>query len=87
LAAVIALTSFKTVHPINLAGSFLAFGTLLWYKLSISKQASAGAGGRAFYVPEKWRVKVGRLLIMLLACMTICALRLLIQQHASKRDL
>lgn len=83
----IALTSFKSVHPINLAGSVLAFGTLLWYKLSISKQASAGAGGRAFYVPEKWRVKVGRLLKLLLACVTTCALRMFIQQHTGKCEM
>jgi hypothetical protein len=74
--AVVALTSFQTVHPINLAGSVLAFTTLLWYKLSVSKQAAAGATGKAFYLPEKWRALVGRLLKLALLCVTTFALRL-----------
>ncbi len=74
--AVVALTSFQTVHPINLAGSVLAFATLLWYKLSVSKQAAAGAAGRAFYLQDKWRALVGRLLKLALLCVTTLALRL-----------
>ena len=83
-SAVIALASFESVRPFNLAGSLLAFGTLLWYKLSLSRQASASASGLAFYLPERWRGRVARLLKLALCCVTTFALRLFIQAHMQR---
>ncbi|EFN52306.1 hypothetical protein CHLNCDRAFT_139077 [Chlorella variabilis] len=81
----IALSSFEAVHPLNLAGSLFAFATLLWYKLSVSKQASAGASGRAFYLPDRWRGKVAGLLKLTLCCVATFALRLFIQARTKQQ--
>ncbi len=79
----IALSSFEAVHPLNLAGSLFAFVTLLWYKLSVSKQAAPGTSARAFYLPDKWRGRVAGLLKFSLCCMSTVALRLFIQARTA----
>lgn len=80
-AAVVALATLQSepAHPINVLGALMAFATLLWYKLSISKQAAKGqAGGvtRAFHLPPQWQWATAWLLKAALAIFATAALRL-----------
>lgn len=80
-SAVVALATLQSepAHPINVLGALVAFATLLWYKLSISKQAAKGhAGGvtRAFHLPPQWQWATAWLLKAALAIFTTAGLRL-----------
>jgi len=78
---VVALATLQSepAHLVNVFGALMAFATLLWYKLSISKQAAKGQAGGvtwAFHLPPQWQWATAWLLKAALAVFATTALRL-----------